>query len=233
VERQTQRGGRDPTGSGKGEVVELQAPCNGRPEPRQRTERIDNSKSSTKVRLHSDIQPLSSSPLLTPPLLLPALWQTQPMLFCGGFKAVPEGVESWLSVLLLVKIGGTGLLFALPALALPAHKFPSLLGTPAPGPLTVFVRLLGWAWVSLLVGYWGGMQLLGAGIFPTYPLCMGVVSNGGAGVLILGWLAKGGKSKSWSKQGRAIMLFGAVFVLGVTGALIVALKAQFAQYGCL
>jgi hypothetical protein len=47
-----------------------------------------------------------------------------------------------------------------------------------------FVRLLGWAYLTLGVGYWHGLRELRTGRHPTNAIIVGLVSNGGACALL-------------------------------------------------
>ena len=90
---------------------------------------------------------------------------------------------SSLSKVLVFKIGATVLFWCLPLLVLPA-------GTLAQAGLPVeanamFLRLLGWAYLVLCVGYGFSLQasLQGKRLLP--PIWVGLVSNGGACIYLM------------------------------------------------
>jgi hypothetical protein len=82
-----------------------------------------------------------------------------------------------LKFVLWVKIIATALIWATPMLVLPGKVFDDL-GFPDPRPVMVFMRILGAAFLALLVGYWQGMQQLRAGRYPAGTVTVGLVSNG-------------------------------------------------------
>ncbi|TXT40347.1 MAG: hypothetical protein FD135_1371 [Comamonadaceae bacterium] len=113
-----------------------------------------------------------------------------------------------LQTLLLRKIYITCLFWCLPLLVFPRSWFVAL-GMPAPEPL-VFVRLLGAAYLALLVGYYLGMRGLETGESPAPVIDMGITSNGLAGLLLLYFGATG----AWSAWGGAAQVFMWVSMLG-------------------
>jgi len=56
---------------------------------------------------------------------------------------------------------------------------------PFPREMLVFLRLLGWAYVALIVGYVFGLRATQRGKYPKGTVWMGIVSNGGAFVMLL------------------------------------------------
>lgn len=88
-----------------------------------------------------------------------------------------------LTLLLLFKIGFTALFAALPMLLLPADGIRQRLGIDAAA--LPYIRLYGWALMALLVGYAGGVVEAEAGHMPWGVVTMGLVSNGGAALLML------------------------------------------------
>lgn len=90
---------------------------------------------------------------------------------------------SWLSLLLVMKIGVTGLLVALPFLLLPKSRLERTTHTTA--ATAALFRLYGVAISALLVGYAFGIPAAEAGRFPWGVALMGTVSNGGAALLLL------------------------------------------------
>ena len=92
---------------------------------------------------------------------------------------------TYLDIILLAKIVGTGLFVGLPFLLIPAPKLIKLLqieGAEAAMPL---IRLYGWAVIALLVGYYFGFSWMTGDTFPTGVVTMGLVSNAGAAVLLI------------------------------------------------
>ncbi|KAI9024575.1 hypothetical protein DFJ74DRAFT_705315 [Hyaloraphidium curvatum] len=131
----------------------------------------------------------------------------------------------WLRPVIWTKIAGTFVSGCLPLLLTPAASFPKSLGLPEPGPYVLAVRLLGWAWLALLVGYRGGISLVDAGKFPKHAVIMGLVSNGGAGLLITAILR--GDAGGMSAKARGSYRVGSAFVLSIASALAAALAVQF------
>ena len=87
---------------------------------------------------------------------------------------------------------------------------------PQPGYL--FLRLLGWAYVALLVGYGFGLRASLDGRRATGPIWMGIVSNGGASILLLAY----GVSGAWSGWG-SLPAAGLWASAAVTGGIALAL----------
>lgn len=106
-----------------------------------------------------------------------------------------------LKALLIRKIVVTGLFWCLPLLAFPPAWFVAL-GMPAPEPM-LFVRLLGAAYLALLVGYYFGLRGLDKGEDPAPVIHMGIASNGLAALL----LAYFGISGAWSAWGGGANIF--------------------------
>ncbi|MEM1156418.1 MAG: hypothetical protein AAGI44_19965 [Pseudomonadota bacterium] len=90
---------------------------------------------------------------------------------------------------LLYKIVITTLLWALPFLLAPTNVLQLLMGA-VPEPI-FNLRLLGWAYVALITGYIGGLLQARGGVMPLQIIAMGLVSNGGASLLVLGHLVWG------------------------------------------
>ena len=89
---------------------------------------------------------------------------------------------SWLSLLLIIKIIVTFILVALPFLFLPRLKLEKATNTTATS--TLFFRLYGLAILALLVGYSFGIPIAESGNFPWGVVCMGLVSNSGAAIIL-------------------------------------------------
>lgn len=117
---------------------------------------------------------------------------------------------TWLSLLLITKIGVTGLLVAAPFMLLPKSRLEKSTNIAAPTP--AFFRLYGVAITSLLVGYAFGIPAAEAGSFPWGVACMGTVSNGGAAILLLAY-------SQGSKQNRVLSVFFGLIALGLITAM--------------
>ncbi len=112
--------------------------------------------------------------------------------------------------LLVRKIAITGLFWCLPLLTFPSPWFVAL-GMPAPEPL-LFVRLLGAAYLALLVGYYSGLRGLDKGEYPAPVILMGIASNGLAALL----LAYFGICGTWASRGSGATLFMWLSALGAS-----------------
>ena len=115
---------------------------------------------------------------------------------------------SWLSLLLITKIGVTGLMVAAPFTLLPKSKLEKATNITTTTP--VFFRLYGVAITALLVGYAFGIPAAEAGRFPWGVACMGTVSNGGAAILLL----------TYSQGSKKNLLPGAFFSLVALGLIV-------------
>lgn len=88
-----------------------------------------------------------------------------------------------LTLLLVIKIIVTFAMVALPFLLFPKARLETAMAiTAASGEL---FRLYGAAILALLVGYAGGVWQVSQGAFPWGVVAMGVVSNGGAFLVLL------------------------------------------------
>ena len=130
--------------------------------------------------------------------------------------ALPAGGGKALLVVLAVKIVVTALLWALPLVFFPAWGFAAF-GIPVPEPM-IFARLLGLAYVSLLVGYgWGFLRLkLGEQIDGI--VWMGIVSNAGASLAIV-IAALVGSFEAWPMLGKIYMGTSAALTSAIAAAL--------------
>ena len=119
--------------------------------------------------------------------------------------------------ILAAKIVVTLVLWAVPALLLPIEWFP-VFGIPKP-PLAqlVFVRLLGAAYVALVVGY--ALAWRAPARHPG-AILVGVVSNGLASLVILG-VGAGGGFGTWDTLGAIYMWGSALVTAGLAIALVV------------
>ena len=103
-----------------------------------------------------------------------------------------------LSKVYVFKIFATVVFWCIPLLLFPAQLL-SAVGFPVQDTY-MFVRLLGWAYLALCVGYFFGLQTSLKNQTLESPLYVGIVSNGGA----CGYLLYYGISGSWSTWGGLI-----------------------------
>jgi hypothetical protein len=115
-----------------------------------------------------------------------------------------------LKALLIRKIVITGLFWCLPLLTFPSAWFVAF-GMPAPEPLLI-VRLLGAAYLALLVGYYSGLRGLDKGSDPAPVIRMGIASNGLAALLLVYF----GVSGAWASWGSGATLFMWLSALGAS-----------------
>ncbi len=81
-----------------------------------------------------------------------------------------------------MKISFTLVMWCVPLLLFP-HQVAELLGEQH-GIIIALLRLLGWAYLALCVGYYVGLVEAKKGVFIKAPVLAGIVSNGGASILI-------------------------------------------------
>jgi hypothetical protein len=118
---------------------------------------------------------------------------------------------------LAAKILVTLVLWAVPALLLPTPWFP-VFGLPEPPPAhVIFVRLLGAAYVALVVGY--ALAWRAPARHPG-AILTGVVSNGLAALVIVREGIRGA-FESWTTLGACYIWGSAVVTLGLAMALVV------------
>lgn len=101
-----------------------------------------------------------------------------------------------------IKIGVTVVLWFIPLLFLPSDLLRTM-GFPDLGP-PIFIRLLGMAYGALLVGYVFGLLATRHGNYPRSTVWSGIVSNGGA-ALLLSIGAFQGVWATWGFWARLIM----------------------------
>jgi hypothetical protein len=124
---------------------------------------------------------------------------------------------------LAVKIVATTALWAAPALLLPTRWFP-VFGIPEPpGAHVVVVRLLGAAYVALIVGY--ALAWRAPSRHPGAVL-VGVISNGLAALVILRVGAAGG-FETWPALGATYIWGSAAVTTGLATALVVTGRPLF------
>ena len=111
-----------------------------------------------------------------------------------------------LSQVYIFKIGATVLFWSIPLLVLPRNVFLTVgLIQSVETNETMFLRLLGWAYLALCVGYsLGLMESLNGGKVVDGPIYVGLVSNGGACVM----LGCYGISGAWSQYHGFVQFVG-------------------------
>lgn len=100
-----------------------------------------------------------------------------------------------------------------------------MLGIPAPEPL-IFVRLLGAAYLALLVGYYMGLRGLDKGESPIQAVYMGIASNGLA-CLLLAYFGATGAWSSWGIAARIFMWLSAFGAFAMTFSLSKFRRARY------
>lgn len=103
-----------------------------------------------------------------------------------------------LSKVLIFKISGTVFLWCLPLLLLPSSMLEAI-GFP-PQESYMFIRMLGWAYLALCVGYYFALKASLAGKRLMGPIWVGIVSNGGASLLLLYY----GLMGTWAAWGSMV-----------------------------
>lgn len=131
-----------------------------------------------------------------------------------------------LSLVFTLKIGATVAFWCLPLIVFPAAVLEAV-GFP-PQPDYLFVRLLGWAYLALCVGYAFGLKASLRGVRAAGPIWVGIVSNAGA----CAYLAYFGTSGAWSSWGGVVQfvlwssvpataaITAGLYVFGVRGAVV-------------
>lgn len=109
--------------------------------------------------------------------------------------------------LLIRKIAITFAFWCVPLLFFPSTWFLAL-EIPVPDSI-IFLRLLGGAYLALLVGYFMGLKGIDAGENPRPVIAMGIASNGLASLLLTSYGIAGGWL-SWGGGAQAFMWFSAV-----------------------
>lgn len=121
-----------------------------------------------------------------------------------------------LSLVFLFKIIATVTVWCGPLLLLPTEALLDL-GLPI-GESDVFARLLGWAYLSLCVGYVFGLAAALKGKRAMGPIWVGVISNSGACVLLVlsvpDWI-------NWSYAFAATGIFSILATAAITAGLII------------
>ena len=129
-----------------------------------------------------------------------------------------------LARLLLLKIVLTLSVWCVPLLLFPAQWLQAL-GFPVPQPI-LFLRLLGFAYAALVLGYALGWRAARRGEYPASAVSVGIVSNGGACVLLL-FAALDRAWAEWGAVAQAIM-WGSLFGTGLISVGLAALGRRHA-----
>lgn len=130
-----------------------------------------------------------------------------------------------IEVVLWFKIIVTIVAWAGPFLFAPQFILEALL-PQVPKPL-LWLRMLGLAWFALVVGYASGLhQLRTQDEFPFGIVCMGILSNGGAGSILLLGLLTGNEAVSGSKVGTPLIVVSIILLLSITAGLVLTLIPQ-------
>lgn len=130
---------------------------------------------------------------------------------------------SHLSKVLLFKILGTVCLWCLPLLLLPASLLEQI-GFPKQESY-MFVRMLGWAYLALCVGYYFALKASLEGKRLMGPIYVGIVSNGGACAYLLyygiagTWATWGGVLQfvAWGSVLATALITLGLYLYGVRG----------------
>lgn len=129
-----------------------------------------------------------------------------------------------LSLVFMFKIAATVAFWCLPLIAFPAASLEAF-GLPTQ-PSYMFVRMLGWAYLALCVGYAFGLRASLRGERAVGPIWVGIVSNAGA----CAYLIYFGSSGAWSSWGAVVQIVlwssvlataaitAGLYVFGVLGA---------------
>lgn len=136
-----------------------------------------------------------------------------PAISCGeGYNAMR------LSHILLAKLAITATLWCPPLLILCPSPLFNLLGIPRQEPL-LFIRLLGAAYLALMVAYWHGWIDARAGRYPRAAVHTGLMSNGLAAATLAGcaWTGTWGE---WGIYGQVYMWVSLAATTSITVGLV-------------
>jgi hypothetical protein len=124
-----------------------------------------------------------------------------------------------LAAVFVIKILFTLVIWCIPLLFFPGKLLASI-GIPEPINI-VFLRLLGMAYAALMLGYVFGLIATMRGDYPIEAIWVGIVSNGGAFLLLLIY----GFSQTWRSWGffaQAVMWISIPVTGGITFGLVFA-----------
>lgn len=122
-----------------------------------------------------------------------------------------------LSRVLLFKIVATVLIWCVPLLFLPRSILVEF-GFPTGSNDLMFLRMLGWAYLALCVGYAFALKASLVGLRALGPIWVGLISNGGACVLLFFY----GLSGTWEDMALTVQFVfwsSALATAGITGGL--------------
>ena len=128
-----------------------------------------------------------------------------------------------LSKVFIFKIAATILVWCVPLILMPASWIEAS-GLPKQESL-MFLRMLGWAYLALCVGYWFGLQAALHGRRAMGPIWVGVVSNGGAFLYLLYYGVIGTwscwgillQTVGWASVTATFLITAGLLVFGVRG----------------
>jgi hypothetical protein len=128
-----------------------------------------------------------------------------------------------LAKLFTVKIAATMLFWCVPLILLPSSVIEAA-GFPKQDTY-MFVRMLGWAYLALCVGYGFGLKSALQGKRSLGPIWVGIVSNGGACAylcyygLVGTWSSWGGfvQFVAWTSVAATLLITIGLFAFGVMG----------------
>ena len=126
-----------------------------------------------------------------------------------------------IEVVLWIKIVVTVVAWAGPFLFAPSFLLEALL-PQAPKPI-LWLRMLGLAWFALVVGYGSGLHQVRKGEFPFGIVYMGILSNGGGGVMLLLALLTGNDAVSGSQVGTPLIVVSVFLLLSIAAGLLLTL----------
>ena len=107
-----------------------------------------------------------------------------------------------LSKVFVFKISATIIFWCIPLILFPSTVIEKA-GLPAQ-PTYMFIRMLGWGYLSLCVGYYFGLKASLQGKRLMGPIWVGIISNGGAFFYLTYYGALG----AWSEWGVLIQFIG-------------------------
>jgi hypothetical protein len=126
-----------------------------------------------------------------------------------------------LTIVFIFKISATVLFWCIPLILFPAPILEAV-GFPSQ-PTYMFVRMLGWAYLALCVGYAFGLKASLNGQRAAGPIWVGIVSNGGACLylayfgLVGTWAAWGGfvQFVLWSSVLATAAITAGLYLFGI------------------
>jgi hypothetical protein len=138
----------------------------------------------------------------------------------AGFVALSGVIVDLLATVLKIKVGFTLIFWSLPLLLLSDTWF-VWMGMPEPEPM-VFLRLLGAAFLALVVGYTSGLRRLRRGEDVRNIIWVGITSNGSASLILLLY-GMAGAWEEWDVLARSYMWLSALVTALITFGLVAGL----------